>query len=381
MTRAPRTFEPPPALPEPDRMAGLPHPRETPRLFGHPQAEAAFLATHAGGRAHHAWLIAGPRGIGKATLAWRIARFLLAAPAEDGLFGAPPPPTSLDVDPDHPAARRLRALSEPRNFLLRRGANTTGKALSQVIRVEDVRGLRDFLGLKATDGGARTVIIDSADEMNPNAANAILKWLEEPPPQVTFLIVAHQPARLLPTIRSRCRTLRLGPLAPSDLAAALVQAGVEAPNPVALGELAGGSVGAAASLSESDGLATYAALISLLATLPRLDRPAAIAFAEAAARRGEEGRFDLAVGLIDTALARLARTGATATPPPEAAPGEAAMLARLAPGPHAARAWADLAATLAARARRGKAVNLDPAALILDMLLKTSETAGSLAPR
>ncbi len=382
MTRAPRTHDAEAALlPEPDRLAGLPHPRETARLFGHAEAEAAFLAAHAEGRAHHAWLITGPKGIGKATLAWRIAQFLLTLPDGDGLFGAPPPPNSLDVDRDNPVAHRLRALSEPRNFLLRRGPNSTGKGLSQVIRVDEVRGLRAFLGLKATDGGPRTVIIDCADEMNPAAANAILKWLEEPPPGVTFLIVAHQPARLLPTIRSRCRALRLSPLGPADLALALAQAGVEAPNPVALAELAGGSVGAAAALTEAGGLETYAALVSLLASLPRLDRPAAIAFADAAAKRGEEARFDLAVGLIDTALARLARTGATGAPPPEAAPGEAETLARLAPSPHAARAWADLAASLAARARAGKAVNLDPAALILDMVLKVDDAAGALAPR
>lgn len=382
MARAPRAEAPP--LPEPDRQEGAPHPRETLRLFGQEAAEASFLDAFAGGRLHHGWLIAGPKGIGKATLAWRIARFLLAAPdpAEGGgLFGAPPPPLSLDTDPDHPVARRMLALSEPRLHLLRRGPNDKGDRLAQVITVDEVRKLRGFLGLSAADGGRRVVILDAADEMNANAANAILKLLEEPPDRVTFLLVAHQPARLLPTIRSRCRVLRLAPLAPPDLAAALAQAGAEPGDPAALAELAGGSVGRALALTAQDGAGLYRDLVALMGTLPRLDRPRALALADGAGARGAEGRFDLVVTLIDLALARAARTGTTGIAPPEAAPGEAATLARLAPDAVAARAWADLAQTLGARARAGRAVNLDPSALLMDILLRLDETAARLAQR
>lgn len=367
-------------LPEPDRAEGAPHPRETGRLYGHLAAQDAFLHAFNGGRLHHGWLISGPRGVGKATLAWRLARFLLATPDDDGMF-APPPPDTLDIPDTHPVATRLRALSEPRLFLLRRGPNDKGNALSQDIRVNEVRDLARFLNLSAPDGGRRAVIIDAADEMNPNAANAILKMLEEPPARVTFLLIAHQPARLLPTIRSRCRSLPLHPLSPQDLAAALTQAGVEVEDPQATAELAGGSVGTALRLVTLDGLARYRELVALLSTLPRLDRPRLIALAEAGAARGAEGRFDLTVTLIDQFLARAARTGITRQPPPEAAPGEAALLARIAPDAHAARAWADLAQTLGARARAGKAVNLDPAALLVDMVLKVDETAGRLVPR
>lgn len=367
-------------LPEPDRAEGAPHPRETIRLHGHQAAQAAFLSAFNGGRLHHGWLISGPRGVGKATLAWRLARFLLATPEDGGMF-APPPPDTLDIPEAHPVATRLRALSEPRLFLLRRGPNDKGNALSQDIRVNEVRELARFLNLSAPDGGRRAVIIDAADEMNPNAANAILKMLEEPPARVTFLLVAHQPARLLPTIRSRCRSLPLHPLSPQDLAAALAQAGVEVEDPRATAELAGGSVGTALRLVTLDGLARYRELVTLLSTLPRLDRLRLIALAEAGAARGAEGRFDMTVTLIDQFLARAARTGITRQPPPEAAPGEAALLSRIAPDAHAARAWADLAQSLGARARAGKAVNLDPAALLVDMVLKVDETAGRLAPR
>jgi DNA polymerase-3 subunit delta' len=370
-------------LPEPDRLDGAPHPRETGALFGHAAQEAAFLQAFTSGRLHHAWMLTGPKGVGKASLAWRLARFLLATPEDDsGMFAAPPPET-LDIPPENPIARRLLQLAEPRHFLLRRAPNEKETALSQIISVEEVRKMKSFFALTAADGGRRTAIIDAVDEMNPNAANALLKLLEEPPPDVTLFLIAHQPARLLPTIRSRCRELRLNPLTPQDLSDALTQAGGEvAPGDrTALAELSGGSVGEAFRLTNLDGLRLYTALTRLFATLPRLDRPQALALADVGAARGAAETFDLIVTLIDLFLARLARHGATGTTPPEAAPGEAQLIHRLSPTPQAARAWADLAQTLSARARRGKAVNLDPAALLMDILLKIDETAGTLAQR
>ena len=213
------------ALPEPDRIDGAPHPRETARLIGHGAAEAAFLSAFRQGRLHHGWLISGPKGVGKATLAWRMARFLLATPEDDGGMFAPAPPETLDIAEDHPVARRMRAMAEPRLVLLRRGPNDKGTALSQVISVDEVRKVKSFFTLSAADGGRRVAIVDAADEMNTSAANALLKLLEEPPTGATLLLIAHQPNRLLPTIRSRCRTLRLQPLGPADLSQALTLAG------------------------------------------------------------------------------------------------------------------------------------------------------------
>ncbi len=365
---------------EPDRIEGAPHPRETTAIFGQHAAEAAFLQAFNAGRLHHGWLLAGPRGVGKATLAWRIARFLLAQPdaAEAGLFGAPPAPDSLDVPPDHPVARRMLALSEPRLKLIRRSPNERG-VMRQVIAVEDVRVLRDFFGLSAAEGGRRVVIVDAADEMNPNAANAILKILEEPPAGAVLLLVAHQPSRLLPTIRSRCRVLKLAPLDASAMAAALDQAGAGAEDAAALAALSGGSVGEALRLLAGDGLAAYGQIVGLMGAMPGMSRPDLIRLADSAAARGAEGRFDLIVRLADLAVARLARAGAAGTAPDEVAPGEARMIDRLAPDARAARVWADLAADLGARARAGKAVNLDPAALVIDMFLRMEAAARTLA--
>ena len=266
--------------PEPDRVEGAPHPRETRALCGQARAEAAFLDAHAGGRLHHAWLLTGPRGVGKATLAWRIARFLLTEPpAADGagLFGdTPPAPTSLDVPEDHPALRRMEALAEPSLFLLRRAWDDKARPprLKTVITVDEVRRLKGFFALSAADGGRRVVIVDAADEMNANAANALLKLLEEPPAGAVLLLVSHQPSRLLPTIRSRCRELRLETLGAEDMAAALAAAG-HAPGEEAeaLAELAGGSVGEAVRLANLDGLAAYRSLVALFAGAPGIDRP------------------------------------------------------------------------------------------------------------
>lgn len=365
-------------IPEPDRVEGAPHPRETVRLIGQDAAEAAFLDTYTSGRMHHAWLMTGPLGVGKATLAWRIARFLLATPEaeEGGLFGdAAPAPRTLDISPDHPVARRLLAGSEGRLFVLRRAWDDDKKRLKTVLTVDEVRRLRNFLHLSAADGGRRVVIVDPADEMNIQAANALLKMLEEPPHGVVFLLISHQPSGLLPTIRSRCRELRLTTLSPPDLAEALRAAGVDHGDSTALAALAAGSVGEAIRLTNLDGLETYAGLVKLFSSLPRLDRPAALRLAETVAQRGAAERFDLMLTLFDLFLARLARAGTLGSAGDEAAPGEASLFARLAPSPTIARAWAGLHQSLGARARHAKAVNLDPAALVLDMILKIDEAA------
>lgn len=272
-------------LPDPTALPGVPHPRDTGLLIGQDAAERAFLDAYGSGRLHHAWMITGPKGIGKATLAYRIARFLLATPPmeEDGLFGAPEPPTTLNIDPDHPVARRMAAASDPGLFVVKRSANDKGDRISAEIRIDDVRKLKSFFALSSADGGRRVVIVDAADEMNTNAANALLKLLEEPPSGAFLLLIAHQPSRLLPTIRSRCRVLSCAPLAPDDLTQALRNAEVTITDAGALGALAAGSVGAAVRLETQDGVQLYGALVALFSGLPSVDRQLALKLSETGA--------------------------------------------------------------------------------------------------
>ena len=363
--------------PEPDRAEGTPHPRRTAAVFGHDRAKATLADALGSGRMHHAWLFAGPPGIGKATLAYAFARALISGAPSGGLLDAPPP--TLDLSPDHPVARRIAALSEPRLLLIRRAWDDDRKRLKTVITVDETRRLSSFFHLSATDGGRRVVIVDPADEMNESAANALLKLLEEPPRDAVLILISHAPSRLLPTIRSRCRELRLFPLGADALDAAVTAAGLPpSEDPAALAELAQGSVGEAARLAADDGVALYAEIAALLSGAPGLDRPRALRLADAAGQRGAETRRDLTIRLIRLALARLARHGAGAPPAAEAAPGEARLLARLSPDPHAARAWAGLHETLSARTGHALAVNLDPSSVVLDMLLKIDDTAASL---
>ncbi|MEP2031570.1 MAG: DNA polymerase III subunit delta' [Paracoccaceae bacterium] len=365
-------------LPEPDRVDGAPHPRDTVALLGQDVAQADFLMAFNSDRLHHGWLLTGPRGVGKATLAWSIARFLLATPESDAkdMFGAPPAPTTLAIDPDNPVARRMSAGAEPGLFVLRRPYDEKTKKLRQQITVDEVRRLKNFFAMSAADGGRRVVIVDAADEMNTNAANALLKLLEEPPARATLLLVSHQPTRLLPTIRSRCRELRLSTLDAADMASALKQAGADdLTSAEALAALSGGSVGEAVRLLNLDGLDLYAELIAILGSLPQLDRPRALKLAEKAAARGGEARLDVLLTLIDLALARLARTGVTGQPPPSATPNEADILRRLSPDAHKGRDWANIAQDIRARVQHGRAVNLDPAALVLDTVFKIQHTA------
>lgn len=366
-------------LPDPTGLPGVPHPRETVRLFGQEAAEAGFLEAFNAGRLHSGWLITGPRGVGKATLAWRIAAFLITAPSQEaGLFGDPEPVTSLDA-PEGDATHKLRSGLHPQLHIVKRGPNDKGDRISADIRATEVRKLKDFFHLSVADGGRRVVIVDAADEMNVTAANSLLKELEEPPADTTILLICHQPSRLLPTIRSRCRELRLTSLGPADLAAALAQAGVETDETAALSALSGGSVGEAVRLIQMDGLKLYGQIVGLFED-QGINRQRALALADSITGVKNAERYGLLLDLFDRFLARTARAGLIGPPADQGAPGEARLLARLSPDDLSARAWADLSQTLSARSRHAKGVNLDPASVILDMVFKIEATAKACHP-
>jgi DNA polymerase-3 subunit delta' len=265
-----------------------PPPWRNGRLVGHDAAEQTLLAAQQSGRLHHAWLMTGPRGIGKATLAWRFARFLLAG-QEDGLFGEP---ESLDVPVDAPGRNLVDARTHSGLFHLRRSLHPKDNRIRDEIAVDDVRELGAFM--RKTEDGRRVAIVDAADEMNPNSANAILKILEEPRPNSVLLIVAHAPGRLLPTIRSRCRRLALQPLANDTVMQLLSDyaPGISADEKAALAGLAEGSIGRALELASAGSLGLYREMVDVLATLPDLDMPRLHTFAERFTKRGEEANGD-----------------------------------------------------------------------------------------
>ena len=360
--------------PEADRAEGAPHPRETLRLFGHKDAVAEILASLGNDRMHHAWLLTGPRGVGKATLAWAMARILLARTSGEAEKNVSAP-TDLDMSADHPVARRVAALSDPGCLLIRRTWDSDRKRLKNWITVDEIRRLNRFLGLTATDGGCRVVIVDAADDMNLSAANALLKLLEEPPGNTVLILASHQPARLLPTIRSRCRIMRLRELDETDMDLALSEAGIAAESASGLHALAHGSVGEAVRLMNEGGLELYGEVMDVIATAPSMDRAKLLKFAEMASARGAERRFDMAARLLDRALARLARTAAGMLPDSEVTPGEFETLTRLGASTGRAQAWAELQQELSARLTHGREVNIDPASLITDAFLRIEATA------
>ncbi|MEH2569882.1 DNA polymerase III subunit delta' [Bradyrhizobium sp. AZCC 2289] len=247
------------------------HPRETPDLFGHRKAETALLSAYRSGRIPHAWLIGGAQGIGKATLAYRMARFVLSH--RDPLAPSVQRAESLAVDPSDPVARQVTAGAHGGLLVLERGLNDRG-VLRTVITVDETRETISFFGSTAAEDGWRVCIVDTVDELNPNAANALLKVLEEPPQRSLFLLVSHAPARALPTILSRCRKLPLRPLATSDVMRAAAGATEIAADDPALAEAAAaadGSVGRALNLLGGDALKLQQRTAAMLATLPRVD--------------------------------------------------------------------------------------------------------------
>jgi DNA polymerase III subunit delta' len=258
------------------------HPRETQQLFGHAEAERILLEAYRSGRIPHAWLIGGPRGVGKATLAYRLARFVLVRP--DPNSPEVQSARSLDVDPEHPVARRMAAQAQGDLLVLERTVNERGK-LRQDIAVEDVRRTVSFFGSTAGEGGWRIAIVDAVDELNDAGANALLKIVEEPPPRTLLLLISHARGLVMPTIRSRCRALDLRPLASGEVAQAVAAAlGRELEAEVKeAAELAEGSVGRAVTMLEGPALALRQRLTQLLDRLPETDSLALHALGDAMA--------------------------------------------------------------------------------------------------
>jgi DNA polymerase-3 subunit delta' len=304
------------APPESDAFAEAPHPRFASRLVGHESAEAGMLAAYREGRLAHAWLIGGREGIGKATLAWRFARFVLANP--DPAAPAVRQARDLSVAPDHPAARQLAALAHPDFALVRREWNEKArpKTFFTEIRVDDLRAALSMFHLQAAFGGWRVVIVDCADDLNAAGANALLKMVEEPPLRALILIVAHRPGQVLATIRSRCRRLLLAPLSPGEIETTIAGLGppwsaIDPGARAAAAARADGSVREALRRLDPETHDLGALIDAAIEALPNADPRAVHQLADALATRAAGESFAALSAALCEWLAARARADAT----------------------------------------------------------------------
>jgi DNA polymerase-3 subunit delta' len=272
-----------------------PLPRENPHLIGHAAAGQAIMGALHGGRLHHAWLISGAEGVGKATLAFRFARRLLAGGNGE-----------LAVPETDPVFRRVAAGTHADLLTVEREWDEKKKRMKKQISAETARGIPPFLHLTPAEGGWRVVIVDGAEDLNNQSANALLKVLEEPPLRAVLLLVCNAPGRMLPTIRSRCRHLPLAPLEPAEMARALALylPGMERADRARLAELAEGSVGRALALAEGDGLTIAGLVEEVLAAGQGVRLTRAYEIADSLR---EQAPFETFMALLYRGVARMAR--------------------------------------------------------------------------
>jgi DNA polymerase-3 subunit delta' len=362
------------AAAEPDRLEGFSAPREVDRVFGHGAAIGEFEEALASGRMHHAWLLAGPEGIGKATLAYSFARSVLAQ-GQGAAWGS----GLQTIGTDHPVFRKVAALSHPNLLRLRRSWVEKSKRYSQWIAVDDVRRLRAFLGNSAGERGWRVIIIDRADELNQNAANALLKTLEEPPPLTLFLLVASAEGRLPVTIRSRTRALRFAPLAPEALEGA-VRAALErddhavdeASLRTAL-SLSEGSVRRSLELATGGGIALHGEIVALLGELPHLDGARLHRLVERLGGPSDSEALELFASLLLGVMERLVRASARGDgPSPEGLSPQEQELGRLV-GPGNRAHWAEAWEAIGRAKAEASILNLDRSLLLLETFFRLQQ--------
>lgn len=358
------------SLVEPDRLAPFSTPRDVDRVFGHDEAVAEFESAWRSGRMHHAWLLVGPEGVGKATLAYRFARTVLAD-AETG-------EDVREVQAGHSVFRKVAALSHPNLLLIRRSWVEKSKRYSQWIGVDEVRRLRAFLGNTAGQRGWRVVIVDRADELNQNAANALLKALEEPPPRTLFLLISSAEGRLPITIRSRVRTLRVAGLGRADLeravGAALERDQQEADGPILKLALAlsQGSVRRALELVSGEGIGLYEDILSTFAGLPELDGARLHKQVGRLAGVGDAERLELYLALLLGVIERLVRYGAMG----EGIGDQERKLANRLVSKANLAEWAKAWEALSEARAEAFALNLDRSLLVLDSWFRLQRLVG-----
>ena len=348
--------------PNPDQLEGVSHPRQSTALFGHDEAQASFLQAMRAGKLHHAWLIQGKEGIGKATLAYRFAQFVVARESQNETDQS----AGHEIDFSTTDSQLITSNAHPNLLVLRRSWNSKTKKFRTQIVVDDVRELQRFLGNTAGMGKWRVVLIDRADDLNMNAANALLKMLEEPPAFCLFLLISSEQGKLPTTIISRCQKLRLHGLDEPTLKACVShiadQSQISLPSGEQLSiiyELAEGSVRAALEFASGRTLEDYNEIKQILDLLPRSDPQAVSALAERLSARAGEQDYHNFLHLLSTQISNRIRQivlcGA----------GEKHKLAQ----------WTQLWETITSKKNETDLLNLDRGNFIVDLFANIEETA------
>ncbi len=367
----------------PPSIPSIPFPCDNPHLIGHEAAETELLQAFRNKRLHHAWLITGPRGVGKATLAFRFARFLLAHGNENSdRFALPEEQLAPDllIASEHPIFKRIASGGHADLISVSRRMNDRTGRLRPEIGVEDIRSIANLLAHTSAEGGWRVVVIDAAEDMSRSSANALLKVLEEPPARSIFLLVSHMPGQVLPTIRSRCRQIALKPLDRSDVLALMrrycpAMAPEEADRIASLSE---GSIGSALSLGERGGLALYQSMVQLLQKLPDLDLLALNQLADQATGTGSDDQFAITRDFFVCLLARLIKTAATQEPCHGSASRseESSVVSQLATAASLDR-WLEVWEKTQRVLAGAESANLDRKQVILDLFLSVQSAVRS----
>ena len=375
-----------------------PRPRKNQFLTGHVEAEKKLLESFNSGRMHHAWLISGPRGIGKATLAYRFARHILShgegvnnqpivAPPDPsvGLFGAEETPKTDLSETDNgplylaentPVFQRVASGGHADLFSIERRFDEKSGKLKTVIGVDDVRGIGHFLSMTPAEGGWRVVVVDAVDEMNPNAANALLKVLEEPPARAILLLVCHNSANLLPTIRSRCTKMALRPLNQPTVVSLIERymPEIKSADAKRLAQLSDGSIGRALSLAEAGGLDLWRETRNLLSSLPGLDVRSLHSLAEKVSRAGAEESYNTVTGLVRWWLEGLILVISGKDAGPISTKEDVEMMASIGAKASLDR-WFHVWEKINNLVFRANAVNLDRKQVVLDIFLSLESAA------
>ena len=358
-----------------DKIAGAPHPMLVNKIIGHSSQKLSFLHSFASNRLPQCWLLAGDKGVGKASFAWLIAKFLLTTKYE---------PADLKIDlneskinsilepQDGGTLNRIISGSEQRVYILRRGYNEKKKAFFKNISIEDVRNLQSYCSLSMADGGRRVIIIDTADDLNKSSGNALLKLLEEPPKNTIFLLISHQPNLLLPTLKSRCQKLSFSSLDQTDLGAVLTAIGckIKPSDEGSLSILSNGSAGAACRLLNSNCINLYRDILNLASSLPNLNTNKTLQLSQNYFARAKSHEFEIFLEMMQQFLSRLCKTGAMQKPIlPSVTDDEAKIMKNLCPSPESAHLWSEAANITLAKLNKGYLLNIDIESLTLDTFI------------